>query len=73
MLLEIVSSGEPRRTIVRDVATGEEVNGVVAIDIHLGMDGSYANIVITHPIIKYIGPVHADEDYITIEKKYDDS
>lgn len=70
MLIEIVSSGEPRRTIVRDADTGEEINRVVSVDIHIGLEGSYANLLISHPIIKYVGQAYTTEDYVTIEKTH---
>lgn len=68
MLIEIVSSGDPRRTIVRDMDTGEEITNVVTADIHLGLEGCYANLLISHPIIKYVGPAYTSEDYVTVEK-----
>lgn len=68
MQVEIISSGDPRRTIIRDVDTGEEITNVVTADIHLGLEGCYVNMLVTHPIVKYIGPAYISEDYITIEK-----
>lgn len=73
MILEIVSSGTPGGTFVRDIETKEIVDRVVSVDIHLGIDSTYATICVNNPIVKYIGDADVHTKHITVEKSHENA